>query len=162
VTLVKNQAFLRKTMASLNWKETLRLVSLKIIGVVLAVVFLVVALILVAYPVVSVVTYRGGDEAKIQSASNHMGKIRTGCRVGGLFDVTLKLDKKYYDHVYCLYPAWPDQLEPTTGDYIQVWPAKKPLLGAPATEGWGWFILGMMFIFGLISLEFCFLSLTLR
>ncbi len=149
-------------MASLNWMESLRLVGLKIVGTVLAMVFLVVAIILVAYPVVSVVTFRGGDEAKVQSASNHMGKIQTGCRLGGLFDVNLKLDKKSYDHVYCFYPAWPDQLEPAPGDYIQVWPAKKPLLGAPVTEGWGWFILGMMFIFGLISLEFSFLSLTLR
>ena len=128
----------------------------------MAVVFLGLALLFLLYPVFSIVTCRGGDEAMVQTISNHMGKIQTGCRVGGLFDLTVRIDKKNYEHVYCLYPAWPDQLEPAHGDYIQVWPAKKPLLGAPLTEGWGWLILGTVFIFGLVFLEFGFLALTLR
>jgi hypothetical protein len=149
-------------MAPFNWKGSLRFIGLKFAGAVLALIFLGLALIFTGVPLFSLVVSRGGDEAKIQAVSNHLGKAQTGFRVGGLFTASVKIDKKTCDQVYCLYPAWPDQLEPTPGDYIQVWPEKKPLIGAPYTEGWGWFILGTLFIFGLVFFEFAFLSLTLR
>jgi hypothetical protein len=150
-------------MAPINWKNSLRLIALKLLGGVLAVVFLGMSLIFIGYPVVSLVVNRGGDEGQIVSVSNCVGKARTGFRVGGIFTASVKIDKKTYGDVYCLYPAWPDQLEPTKGDYILVWPEKKPLLGVPETrEAWGWFILGTLFIFGLVFLEFAFLSLTLH
>jgi hypothetical protein len=149
-------------MASFDWKSPLRFIALKCAGVVLAVIFLALALVFTVYPLFSLLVTRGGDEAKIQTVSNHMGNRQTGFRVGGLFTTSVKIDKKTYDQVYCLYPAWPDQLEPTPGDYVQVWPGNKPLLGAPYTEGWGWFILGTLFVFGLVFFEFAFLSLTLH
>jgi len=149
-------------MASFNWKDLPRIIALKFAGVVLAVVFLGLGLIFVTYPLVALVVSRGGDEAQIVTVSNHVGKARTGFRVGGVFTASVKIDKKTYDEVYCLYPAWPDQLEPSKGDWILVWPEKKPLVGAPETEGWGWFILGTLFIFGLVFFEFAFLSLTLH
>ncbi len=149
-------------MATFDWKDSLRFIALKIVGVILAVVFLGLAAVFTVYPVVSLIVSRGGDEAKVQTVSNHLGKMQTGCRIGGLFSASVKIDQKKYDQVYCLYPAWPDQLEPAVGDFIQVWPEKKPLMGAPYTEGWGWFIMGTIFIFGLVFLEFAFLSLTLR
>lgn len=149
-------------MVSFNWKTPMRFISMKLVGVILGVIFLALAVLFTSFPVISLLVSRGGDEAKIQTVSNHLGKIQTGCRAGGLFAVGVKIGNKLSNQVYCLYPAWPDQLEPTPGDYIQVWPEKKPLLGVPYTEGWGWFILGTLFIFGLIFLEFAFLSLTLR
>jgi hypothetical protein len=95
--------------------------------------------------------------------------MKTGTRIGGIFTVdTQNPDEKKKPHhpvaadqkIYCIYPAWPDQLQPLQGDMIRVWPAKKPLFGAPATEGWGWFIAGTIFVLGLVALEFAFLAIT--
>ena len=122
----------------------------------------------------SLAASQGGQDAKVVSVFNHIGKLKTGCRIGGLFQVNvgdqnLSAPKKKKgeinpksaaDKIYCLYPAWPDQLEPQAGDIIRVWPAKKPLFGEPLTDGWGWFILGTIFVVGLVLVEFAFLALT--
>ncbi len=161
-------------MSSFNWKSFLRLIIVKSLGIVLAVVFFFIAVFFLAYPLISLVATQGGIDGKVASVSNHMGKLKTGCRVGGLFQVSVENQnlsapkkqkgqsnpKASSDKIYCLYPAWPDQLEPQSGDVIRVWPAKKPLFGAPLTDGWGWFILGTIFVVGLVLLEFAFLALT--
>lgn len=160
-------------MSSFNWKSLLRFIVVKTLGVVLAIVFFFIAVLFLAYPLISLVTGQGGKDAKVSAVFNHIGKLKTGCRVGGLFQVNvdnqnssapkkkgLSNSKSSNDKIYCLYPAWPDQLEPQNGDAIQVWPAKKPLLGEPLTDGWGWFILGTIFVVGIVLLEFSFLALT--
>ncbi|HEY5037663.1 MAG TPA: hypothetical protein VIJ93_01170, partial [bacterium] len=115
---------------------------------------------------ISVVTSTKGREAKIYSITNHMGRHQTACRVGGLFDIATQtgigINAKRDTNIYCLYPAWPDQLQPSLGDSIRVWPSKKPLVGAPLTDGWGWFIVGSIFIIGLLMLEFSFLFLFIH
>lgn len=144
----------------------IRFIFAKIIGIAIALVFLVLALVCFGYVFTfSMATYKGKD-AKIISVSKSLGKHKTSCRVGGLFKVdtqtsvgeNISKDSK----IYCMYPSWPDQLEPTSGDNIKVWPVKKPLVGAPMVEGWGWFIIVGVFIFGLMFLEFTFLSLLMR
>ncbi len=160
-------------MSSSNWKSLLRLILVKSFGIVLAVVFFCISAYFLAYPLISLVTSQGGIDAKVASVFNHIGKVKTGCRVGGLFQVSVENQKileqkkkseynlrSSADKIYCLYPAWPDQLEPQSGDIIRVWPAKKPLFGAPLIDGWGWFILGTIFVVGLVLLEFAFLALT--
>lgn len=162
------------SMSSFNLKSFLRLIIVKSLGVVLAAVFFFIAVFFLAYPLISLITTQGGMDGKVASVFNHIGKLKTGCRVGGLFQVSVEnqnllVQKKRKgeanpkasgDKIFCLYPAWPDQLEPQSGDIIRVWPAKKPLFGAPLTDGWGWFVLGTIFIVGLVLLEFAFLALT--
>jgi len=146
--------------------SSIRFIFMKIIGLVLTLVFLILALVCLGYVFTfSMATYKG-KEAKIISVSKSLGKHKTSCRVGGLFKVDTQTGKGEIStkdsKIYCMYPAWPDQLEPANGDSIKVWPAKKPLLGAPIVEGWGWFIIGSVFILGLMFLEFAFLSLLMR
>lgn len=143
-------------------KSIFRFIFMKTIGACLAVFFLGLAAFFLAYPFASVVTGRGGEEAKVLSVADHMGKLKTGWRVGGLFQVGVDLHKKKFDRIYCFYPAWPDQLQPLKGDVVKVWPAKKPLFGAPAIDGWGWFVVGTVLILGLVMLELAFLSLALH
>jgi hypothetical protein len=161
-------------MSFSNLKSLLRLIIVKLLGGLLAVLFFFVALFFLAYPLISLVSSQGGQDAKVVAVFNHVGKLKTGCRVGGLFQVTAEgqnlsgpQKKKGAansnnpgNKIYCLYPAWPDQLEPQSGDMIRVWPSKKPLFGAPPTDGWGWFILGTIFLVGLVLVEFAFLALS--
>jgi len=156
-------------MANLNWKSVLSSILKKMIGLLVALILLPVALFFLSYPVVCLITTQGGEDAKVAQVSDHAGKIKTGCRVGGLFIVATEKPglkkgstaKAAFDqNIYCLYPIWPDQLQPSKGDVLRVWPAKKPLLGEPSTEGWGWFIAGTVFVLGLVTVEFIFLALT--
>src|SRR5579883_3086526 len=125
-------------MATFNWKSVLRTVFIKAIGLLLAILLLPVALFFLSYPLIALATTQGGEDAKVAIVSDHFNKFKTGCRIGGLFTVaTEKAGAKKEAHhkvelnqnVYCLYPVWPDQLQPSKGDVIRVWPAKKPLLG---------------------------------
>ncbi len=149
-------------MASFDWKNPTRLFFLKIVGALLAVVFFAIAILFLSYSVTSVATTQGGKDAKILASSDHFGKLRTGCRLGGLFEITADVDGQKSEKIFCLYPVWPDQLQPSKGDDVRVWPSKKPLLAEPATDGWGWFIVGSILVVGLVLLEFSFLALTLR
>ena len=150
-------------MASFDWKSVLRLVVMKTIGVVLALVFLLLAVLFLTYSMTSILVSTRGQEVKVVSASDHVGRHRTAFRLGGVFQVTAAGGKKEkFEKIYGLYPSWPDMLSPSKGDLIQVWPSKKPVVGAPLTEGWGWFIVGSLLVVGLVMLEFAFLILTIR
>jgi hypothetical protein len=157
-------------MASSNWKKVLRLIFVKFFGALLAIVFLFFALWFISYPLLSFATTQGGADAKVTAVSDRFNKMKTGCRVGGLFTVSVEMSTEKmgahsknlaYDKIYCLYPVWPDQLQPDKGNLIRVWPAKKPLFGEPLTDGWGWFIVGTVLVVGLLMLEFSFLALTI-
>ncbi len=150
------------SMSSFDWKLLPRLIILKTMGVILSVLFLGLAVLFLGYSAIAVSTGIKGRDAKIVSISTQVGKYRTAFRAGGLFDVSVEAEKQKYEHVYSFYPAWPDVLSPSQGDMIKVWPAKKPLVGSPETEGWGWFIVGTFLILGLVMLEFAFLSLTIH
>ncbi|HUO58870.1 MAG TPA: hypothetical protein VMV05_11905 [bacterium] len=142
-------------------KSVVRFVVLKIIGIVLAMLFLFVAAFFLAYAASATATTVKGKEAKITVVSGKAWGHCTSFRLGGLFEVTAEMDKQKYEKIYCFYPAWPDILQPSKGDVIQVWPAKQPVTGAPAVEGWGWFIVGTFFVLGLLFFEFAFLVLTI-
>ncbi len=149
-------------MDSSEWKNTARFLLLKIFGTFLAIVFFLVALLFLSYSVSSLAATQGGKDAKILSSVDRLGKIRTGCRLGGFFEISVDMDGQKTDKIFCLYPVWPDQYQPSKGDNVRVWPTQKPLLAEPATDGWGWFILGSILVVGLLLLEFGFLALTLR
>jgi len=157
-------------MATSNWKTVLKLVLVKLFGFLLAVVFLFFALWFISYPLLSFATTQGGADAKVTAVSDRFNKIKIGCRVGGLFTISAEMPTEktsghpkntVYEKIYCLYPVWPDQLQPDKGNSIRVWPAKKPLFGEPLTDGWGWFIVGTVLVVGLLMLEFAFLALTI-
>lgn len=157
-------------MANFNFKSALRYVFMKMMGLIAALILLPIALFFLSYPIVSFATTQGGEDAKVVLVSDHLGKIKTGFRIGGIFTVATErpgvkkgsnLKATLDQNIYCLYPVLPDQLQPVKGDMIRVWPAKKPLLGDPPTMGWGWFIAGTVFVLGLVLLEFVFLALTI-
>ena len=147
-------------------KSAIRYVFVKTIALVLGVFFLALALVCLTYVFTFFMTTYNGKEAKIVSITKTICKHKTACRVGGIY--TLKTQsgqtgKMSTDlKVYSLYPALPDQLEPSQGDTIKVWPSKKPLMGAPIIAGWGLFPIVIVFIVGLMMLEFAFLSLRMR
>ena len=150
-----------------NFKSALRFLFMKALGIILALLFGSLALVFLSYSAISLLaTTQSTKEAKIVLVTDHLGKHQTACRVGGLFEVQTLAGKGKNavkdSHIYCLYPAWPDQLQPYQDHLIKVWPTEKPLVGAPAVEGWGWFILGTVFILGLLMVEFAFLSLLIR
>ncbi len=150
-------------MASFDWKSVIRLIVMKTIGVILAVFFLLLAVLFLSYSINSILVSTRGQEVKVLTFSDHIGKQQTAFRLGGVFQVSASNEKKEkFEKIYCLYPAWPDVLSPSKGDLIQVWPSKKPVLGAPVTDGWGWFIVGSLLVVGLVMLEFAFLILTIR
>jgi hypothetical protein len=132
----------------------------KILGILLGFFLLACAFLLVLHPFSALVTTRWGGEARVSSVSDHWGRLRTGCRVGGLFKVSLAGDRKPSGPVYCFYPRWPDCLSPLKGDFIRVWPSRQPLLGGPAVDGWGWFLEGISLVLGLLFLEFALLAWT--
>jgi hypothetical protein len=158
--LDKFESFLHKL------KSAIRYVFVKIIALVLTVFFLALALACLSYALTFFMTTYNGKEAKIVSISKTICKHKTACRVGGFY--TLKTQSGQAGNistdlkVYGMYPALPDQLEPSLGDTIKVWPAKKPLVGASTITGWGIFPVIIVFIVGLMMLEFAFLSVRMR
>jgi len=147
-------------------KSVFRWIIMKTIGVLLAVVFIALAVLFLSYSLIATVTSVKGKEVSIVSVSDQVGKWTTGSRIGGLFVVSTETGKGKSavkdEKIYSLYPVWPDVLKPAKGDALQVWPAKQPLVGAPRIDGWGWFIVGTLLILGLVMLEFAFLVLTIR
>lgn len=145
-----------------DWKNLLRLTSVKILAVIIAVVFFSLGVLFLTYCVISVGGTTKGGEAKIIAVSQVIGEHPSACRWGGLFTVVAETSDKKPVKIYCLYPAWPDVLNPVKGDIIRVWPVKQPRVGAVPLDGWGWFIVGTLLIVGLVMFEFAFLALTIH
>ena len=159
----KNDAPQAPPTVAAKAKMTLRYVILKVVGLVLFLAFFSIALLFLGYTLVNGLSSTRGKEAAITSiSSGQIGGCKVSSRWGGFYRVGVESEKVSHKDIYCLYPAWPDTLQPTLGDVINVWPAKQPRVGAPVVDGWGWFILGTLLIVGLVFLEFSFLSITLR
>jgi len=129
-------------------------------AIVLAAIFLVVGIYLLVGPVISAVTTRSGQEARIVSVSNNAPVVKTGGDWGGWFEVTVRKNGKNFDGIRCPYPAWAIHFKPSAGDFIRVWPPAHPFVGGVPVSGLGWFLLTAVFILGLLFLEFAFLCLT--
>jgi hypothetical protein len=147
-------------------KTTIRYIFVKTISLVLTVFFLTLALACLSYVFTFFMTTYKGKEAKIVSITKTICKHKTACRVGGLYTLktqsvkggNISTDSK----IFGMYPALPDQLEPSLGDTIKVWPWKKPLVGAAIISGWGFLPILIVFIVGLMMLEFTFISIRMR
>ncbi len=148
-------------LPSFGLGKVLRFIFMKVIGLVLCVLFLSVSALLIGYSIISVASTLRGQDAKIVSFNGQVGKYHTAFRLGGLFEITAEMNKQKYGKIYSLYPVWPDTFNPMKGDVVRIWPVKQPLAAAPAVDGWGWFIVGTLFIMGLVTLEFAFLSLMI-
>jgi hypothetical protein len=143
-------------------KSISRLIAAKTIGVILAAAFLGIAVFLLALPVLSLVATRNGEEVKIVSLSNQIGKVKTASSKGGLYKISVQGEKEKFNGIYCLYPAWPNLLKPNIGDVLRVWPPDHPRVGVAPPSGLGWLLLGTVFVLGLMFLEFAFLWVTIR
>ena len=147
-------------------KRAVRYVFVKTFALILTVFFLGLALAFLGYVFTFVITTYKGKEAKVVSITKTICKHQTACRVGGLYTLKTQSEKggnvSSDSKIYSLYPAIPDQLEPSLGDTIKVWPKKKPLVGAPVIAGWGFFPVLVAFIVGIMLLEFAFLSIKMR
>ncbi len=138
-----------------NWP---RFIVLKVVGLVLALVFLALSALAIGYPAISTASNFGGVDAKIVDSASQTGQHPWG----GVYKLTVSVYGQKYKNVYSLYPQWPDRHQPVKGDSIKVWPEIKPRVAAVEVDGWGWLILGSLFIVGLITLEFTFLAVSLR
>ncbi|HVM32503.1 MAG TPA: hypothetical protein VMU88_05165 [bacterium] len=144
-------------------KSWIRWVLMKLMGLVLALVFLALAALALGYPGLSALANLQGTDAKITA-------VKPACPTHPLvrpqwgfyaLDVSAP-PKQKFEKLYVMYPQWPGHWAPQKGDAVKVWPADHPRFAAVATDGWGWLILGSIFIFGLLMLEFFFLSFSLR
>lgn len=153
--------------ASVKTGSILRYILMKALGIFLAVVFFSLAVLFLGYGLIAVVTASSkAKEAKVTVVSETVGGHHVACRVGGLFEIQTESGKgkdlEKDSKIYSLYPAWPDKLSPSSGDWVRVWPMKKPLVAFPGVDGWAWFIVGTIVILGFLSLEFAFLSVLLK
>ncbi len=146
-----------------NLNFGIRYILLKLFGLALALLFLGLSVLFLGYSLISGASSSRGVEAKVVSiSSGSLGHCRATNSWGGLFKLGVEREKGKTEKVISLYPAWPEILNPSLGDVVNVWPPKQPRVGAPFVDGWGWFLLGTFLIVGLVFLEFAFLSLTLR
>jgi hypothetical protein len=144
--------------ASAKTQSLLRFLVMKTIGLILAVMFLFLALVFLGYGLIAGVTAtQKAKDAKITGIADGIGKHSTACRVGGLFVLETETGK-----IYSLYPVWPDKLSPSLGDWVRVWPAQKPLVAFPGVDGWAWFMVATIVVLGFLFLEFAFLSLLIK
>ena len=149
-------------MADFKLKSLSQLILVKFAGVVLACIFLSLASLFLSYCFISVASTVKGQEAKVLAVSSQWKNHPTACRWGGFFQLTVEMEKKKYEKIVCLYPAWPDLIQPSPGDIIRVWPVKQPAVGAVPIDSWGWMIVGTLLVVGFVLVEFAFLSLTIR
>jgi hypothetical protein len=91
-----------------------------------------------------------------------IGKYRFGCGGIGLFKAAAIKDHVEYKNIFCLYPAWPNHVEPAVDDFVKVWPEKKPFIATTPMQGMGWIISVFFLMVGLVMFEFSLLSWTIH
>ncbi len=138
----------------------------KLIGSILALLFIGLSGLFLGYSAVQLTTFIWGSEAKVDSvyaiSSTLAGKFHLLYEKAGLYDVAVYQNGQEYPSVYSVYPAWPESIEPRSGDIIRVWPSGHPWVGAPEPSSWGWIILIAFIVIGLVMIEFVFLALAIH
>jgi hypothetical protein len=129
------------------------------------VLFLGMAVLFFSYSAVQLTTFFRGAEAKVAGVyavtTKPVGKFFFLYEKAGLYDVAVYQNGESFPSVYAFYPAWPESIEPQTGDIIRVWPGGHPWVGVPDLTGWGWIIVVAFILIGLVMLEFALLALAI-
>jgi hypothetical protein len=148
------------------WKSLPRKILRKFLAIVLSVLFLAISLLFLAYSSTEIITTTMGVNAQIADVSSlpktPIGKYRLIYEGAGLFKTTVEKDQNQFSGVFCLYPAWPNYLEPQKGDAVMVWPAEKPFVAAPEMKGKAWIVSVFFLIIGLVMFEFFLLAWTIH
>jgi hypothetical protein len=148
------------------WKALPRKILLKILALILSVLFLAISLLFLTYSFIEITTNTLGVSAQVADGSSlpntPVGKYRLVYEGAGLFKAAVIKDHVEYKGVYCLYPAWPNYIEPALDDFVKVWPANKPLIAAPEMQGKGWMVSIFFLMVGLIMFEFFILAWTIH
>jgi hypothetical protein len=138
-------------------KSMVRLILMKVLGVILAVFFLAITVLMIGYPLISLVSTLDGVDAKVVEA-----KVCVNCKRAGLYNLTVLVDDQKFKNVRAIYPQWGGHAQPMKGDVVKIWPQIKPRVAAVETEGWAWTMVGGLLLFGVVMLEFVFLAISLR
>jgi hypothetical protein len=148
------------------WKSLPRFIFKKILAVILSIFFLVVSLLFLGYGFIEITTNTMGVNAQMVDISNlpkmYIGKHQFGCGGTGLFKSTVIKDHVEYKGIFCLYPAWPNHIEPTINDFVKVWPEKKPIIAATPMQSMGWIVSVFFLMVGLVMFEFFLLAWTIH
>jgi hypothetical protein len=151
---------------SYSWASLPRRILRKILAMILSILFLAVSLLFLAYSTIQITANTLGVNAQIADVSGlpntAVGKCRLVYEGAGMYKVAVGKNRIEYSGVYCLYPAWPNHMEPNTGDWVKVWPAEKPFIAAPEMRGKGWILSVLVLIIGLAMFEFFLLAWTIH
>jgi hypothetical protein len=149
-----------------SWKSLPGIIFKKFLATILSIFFLAISLLFLGYAFIEITTNTVGVNAQMADVSNlpnaHVGKYQFGCEGTGLFKTIVIKDHVEYKGVFCLYPAWPNHVEPTINDFVKVWPEKKPIIAATPMQSMGWIVSIFFLVIGLVLLEFFLLAWTIH
>jgi hypothetical protein len=127
---------------------------------------LAISFLFLGYAFIEITTNTVGVNAQVVDVSNlpnlHVGKCHFGFEGTGLFKSAVIKDHVEYKSVFCLYPAWPNHVEPTINDFVKVWPEKKPIIAATPMQSMGWIVAVFFSMVGLVMFEFFLLAWTIH
>jgi hypothetical protein len=156
--VAKFQAFSRKALPEIIFN--------KILVVVLSIFFLVISFLFLGYAFIEITTNTVGVNAQVADVSTFphilVGKHRFGYERVGLFKATVIEDSIEYRDVFCLYPAWPNHVDPAVDNFVKVWPEKRPFIAATSMQGMGWIVSVFFLMVGLVMFEFFLLAWTIH
>jgi len=153
-------------LADFSWKSLFRIIFHKVLAIILSILFLTISCLFLGYAFVDIITNAAGINAQMMSVSNvthvHIGKYQFGCKGTGLFKSTVIQNHVEYKGVFCLYPTWPNHVEPIVDDVVRVWPTKKPFVAAAPMQGMDWIVSFFFLMIGLVMFEFFILAWTIH
>jgi hypothetical protein len=148
------------------WKELPRILFKKFLAVILSIFFLTVSFLFLGYAFIEITANTVGMNAQVADVSTlpHIlvGKHRLGYERAGLFKATVIEDGVEYRNVFCLYPAWPNHVDPAVDNFVKVWPEKRPFIAAGTMQGMGWIVSVFFLMVGLVMFEFFLLAWTIH
>jgi len=151
---------------SYTWKSLLRIILLKVLAVILSILFLVLSFLFLGYAFIEITANTAGVSAQVADVSRFhdisAGKHRLRYETAGLFKAAVIKDNVEYKDVICLYPAWPNHVDPAAEGMVKVWPEKKPLIAATPMQVLGWVVSLFFLLVGLAMFEFFLLAWTIH
>ena len=153
-------------LRAFRWKALPQIIFKKFLAVILSIFFLAVSFLFLGYSFIEITTNTVGVNAQVADVSILpnilVGKHRLGYERAGLFKAIVVEDGVEYKNVFCLYPAWPNHVEPTVDNFVKVWPEKRPFIAATSMQGIGWIVSVFFLMVGLVMFEFFLLAWTIH
>jgi len=148
------------------WKSLPQTILRKVLAVILSILFLAISLLFLGYAFIEITANTAGVSVQVADISSFhnipVGKHQLRYKTVGLFKVVVIKDHIEYKDVICLYPAWPNHVEPMVDDLVKVWPEKKPLIAATQIGVQGWIVSVFFLMVGLAMFEFFLLAWTIH